>query len=142
MSAEPRRMDQLPRGEALELLGTVPFGRVAFMRRGQPAVRVVNHLVDGGAIIIRTSGWSDLASAASGGAVVAYEADHIDAERQAGWSVVVRGPAQEVSEDEAARWMERLSTWAPGPRDFVVRIDPVFVSGIRLVEAGGDPTGD
>lgn len=138
MNGGPRRLDPIPRAEALQLLGTVPFGRVAFTRRGQPAVRVVNHVVDGGAIIIRTSGWSDLASAASGGDVVAYEADQIDAQRQAGWSVVVRGPAQEVSGDDAVRWMERLSTWAPGPRDFVVRIDPVFVSGVRLAEANGD----
>lgn len=138
MSGEPRRLDQIPRAEALQLLGTVSFGRVAFTRRGQPAVRVVNHVVDGGAIIIRTSEWSDLASAASGGDVVAYEADQIDPQRQAGWSVVVRGPAQEVSGDDAARWMERLSTWAPGPRHFVVRIDPVFVSGIRLVGANAD----
>lgn len=138
MTAEPRRIDELPRVEALRLLGAVSFGRVAFSRRGQPAVRVVNHLVDGGVIVIRTSEWSDLASAASGGAVVAFEADQIDPERQTGWSVVVRGPAQEVSEDEAARWMERLSSWAPGPRDFVVRIDPVFVSGIRLLDASAD----
>lgn len=138
MSGGPRRIDQLERAEALRLLSTVTFGRVAFARRGQPAVRVVNHLVDDGTIIVRTSEWSDLASAASGGSVVAYEADEIDPQRQAGWSVVVRGPAQEVSGDDAVRWMERLSTWAPGPRDFVVRIDPVFVSGVRLAEANGD----
>jgi len=139
MSGEPRRIDQLPRAEALRLLGTVSFGRVVFMQRGQPAIRIVNHLVDGGNIIVRTSEWSELASAASGGPVLGYEVDEIDPERHVGWSVAVRGPAQEVSEpDHRDEYLERLSTWAPGRRDFVIRIDPAFVSGVRLVEATGD----
>lgn len=139
MSGDPRRIDQLPRAEALRLLGAVSFGRVVFMQRGQPAVRIVNHLVDGGNIIVRTSEWSELASVASEGPVVAYEADEVDPERHLGWSVSVRGPAQEVSDpDSAARYRALLPTWAPGRRDFVIRIDPAFVSGIRLVETDAD----
>ena len=135
MSGEARRIDQLPRAEALRLLGTVSFGRVVFIQRGQPAIRIVNHLLDGDNIIIRTSEWSDLASVASGGPVLAYQVDEVDPERHLGWSVAVRGPAQEVSApDDVARYLERLTTWAPGQRDFVIRIDPAFVSGIRLVE--------
>lgn len=143
VSADERRIDQLPRAEALQLLGTVSFGRVVFIQRGQPAIRIVNHVVEGGSVIIRTSEWSELASAGSGGTVVAYEVDEIDPELHVGWSVAVRGHAQEVlAPDDAARYLERLSTWAPGRRDFVIRIDPAFVSGIRLVDVSEDPTGD
>jgi nitroimidazol reductase NimA-like FMN-containing flavoprotein (pyridoxamine 5'-phosphate oxidase superfamily) len=136
MSVGARRIDQLPRAEALRLLSTVSFGRVVFLQRGQPAIRVVNHLLDDGNIIIRTSEWSDLGAAASEGPVVAYQVDDIDGEHHVGWSVSVRGPTQEVSDPQvAARYRERLATWAPGRRDFVIRIDPAIVGGVRLAEA-------
>ncbi len=133
-------MEELSRGESLRLLGSVPFGRLGFTIRGLQAIRPVNHLMDGDKVIIRTSAWSDLAEIASGsGATVAYEADQIDPERHLGWSVIVRGPARAVSDaDEAARYIERLSSWAPGRRDYVLYIEPVFVSGMRLVEASAD----
>jgi nitroimidazol reductase NimA-like FMN-containing flavoprotein (pyridoxamine 5'-phosphate oxidase superfamily) len=135
MSLEPRRMDDLSRGESLRLLATVSFGRVVYTHRSVPAVRPVNHLMDEETIIIRTSQWSELVSAVSEGAVVAYEADSIDLDRHVGWSVVVRGPARAVSDaDQAARYMERLTSWAAGERDFVIRIEPVFVNGMMLVE--------
>lgn len=131
-------MEELSREESLRLLGTVSFGRVGFAIRGLQAIRPVNHLMEGDRIVIRTSAWSDLAEIASGsGATVAYEADQIDAERRLGWSVIVRGPVRAVSDaDEAARYIERLSSWAPGRREYVLFIEPVFVSGVRLV--GGD----
>ncbi len=132
-------MDDLPRAESLRLLATVSLGRVVYTHRSLPAVRPVNHLMDGDAIIIRTSQWSELVSVVSEGAVVAYEADSIDLERHLGWSVIARGPARAVSDaDEAARYMERLSSWAPGERDFVIRIEPVFVNGMMLVEPEAD----
>ncbi|MFD8141548.1 pyridoxamine 5'-phosphate oxidase family protein [Streptomyces sp. NPDC059708] len=42
-----RRMRELDRAEALRLLATVSLGRVVFTHRALPAVRPVNHLVDG-----------------------------------------------------------------------------------------------
>lgn len=142
MQPDSRRIDQVPRAEALRLLGSVSFGRIAFLRRGQPTIRLVNHLLDGGSIIIRTDEWSDLALEAGAGPVVAYEADEVDPELHVGWSVAVRGHARVVTEPDAAnRYLDRLTTWAPGRRDFVVRIDPAFVTGIKLAETGGDPVG-
>jgi nitroimidazol reductase NimA-like FMN-containing flavoprotein (pyridoxamine 5'-phosphate oxidase superfamily) len=132
-------MDDLSRAESLRLLATVSFGRVVYTHRTLPAVRPVNHLMDGDAIIIRTSQWSELVSVVSEGAVVAYEADNIDLDRQLGWSVIVRGPARAVSDtDEVARYREHLSSWATGERDFVIRIEPVFVSGLMLVDPNPD----
>ncbi len=141
MSDEPRQMEELSRAESLRLLGTVAFGRVGFTIRGLQAIRPVNHLMDGERVIIRTREWSDLMAIASGqGATVAYEGDDIDTDRHVGWSVIVRGPVRVVSEaDEAARYMERLSSWAPGRRDNILFIQPEFVSGIRLVEPAADP---
>lgn len=129
----------------MRLLATVSFGRVVYTHRSLPAVRPVNHLMDGETIIIRTSQWSELVSVVSEGAVVAYEADNIDLERHLGWSVIVRGPARAVADaDEATRYMARLTSWAAGQRDFVIRIEPVFVNGMMLVESEEDlrPSGE
>lgn len=136
MSGEPREMEELSRAESLRLLGTVPFGRVGFTIRGLQAIRPVNHLMEGERVIIRTREWSDLVAVASGdGATVVYEADNLDTDLHLGWSVIVRGQLQAVSDAvEAARYRDRLSSWAPGPRDYVLFIEPEFVSGISLVE--------
>ena len=50
-----RRMDELPEPRAWNLLRTVRFGRLFFVHNALPAVRPVNHLVDGDAIIIRAT---------------------------------------------------------------------------------------
>src|SRR5690242_16473118 len=50
-----RELAELPKDESLRLLASVPFGRVVFTARALPAVRPVNHMIDGGRIIIRTS---------------------------------------------------------------------------------------
>lgn len=42
-----RSTEQLDRSEALRLLGTVPLGRVVFTHQALPAIRPVNHVVEG-----------------------------------------------------------------------------------------------
>lgn len=51
--APARRMEQLGRDEALRLLATVSLGRIVFTQYALPAVRPVNHLVEGESIIVR-----------------------------------------------------------------------------------------
>jgi uncharacterized protein len=83
----------LARAECLELLRTVTMGRIAFAERGLPAIQPVNFTVDGSNVIIRTSGGGKLAAAVTG-AMVAFEADEVDAATRTGWSVVVLGHAR------------------------------------------------
>ncbi|MGW2995764.1 pyridoxamine 5'-phosphate oxidase family protein [Streptomyces sp. NPDC001193] len=77
-----RRMRELDRAEALRLLSTVSLGRIVFTQHALPAVRPVNHLVEGEDIVVRIHGGGALASLAApaevSGVVVAYEADVID----------------------------------------------------------------
>jgi hypothetical protein len=125
---------ELPRAEALRLLGSVPFGRVVFTARAMPAVRPVNHLVDQGSIIIRTSLGSALSTSVDGtGTVVAYEADQIDPVTRQGWSVVVVGRAVPVT-DEPLRlhYRRALPPWADGQHDEVIAISTDVVTGYRL----------
>ncbi|MFD8413101.1 MULTISPECIES: pyridoxamine 5'-phosphate oxidase family protein [unclassified Streptomyces] len=142
-----RRMRPLDRGEALSLLGTVPLGRVVFTRHALPAVRPVNHLLDGEDIVLRVHDGGALAALAApcdgAGVVVAYETDDIDARTRLGWSVVVTGYARPVTDPaQAAAYEDRLRPWVLGPEPCrVVRIRPDLVTGFRLEHAAAPPPG-
>ncbi|MFE2548241.1 pyridoxamine 5'-phosphate oxidase family protein [Streptomyces sp. NPDC059355] len=132
-------MRQLDRDEALGLLGTVSLGRIVFTRHALPAVRPVNHLVEGESIVVRVHDGGALASllapSDTSGVVVAYEADAIDAETHLGWSVVVTGYATPVEDPEG--YASRLRPWVAQTMVRALRITPDLVTGFRL-EA--DPT--
>ena len=134
-----RELAELPKDEALRLLASVPFGRVVFTARALPAVRPVNHLVDGSRIIIRTSLGSALSTDVDGtGTVVAYEADEIDPVTRQGWSVVVVGRAVPVTDElHRLRYRELLQPWAAGQRDEVIAISTDMITGYRLVPPAG-----
>ncbi|ARP68615.1 pyridoxamine 5'-phosphate oxidase family protein [Streptomyces pluripotens] len=132
-----RRID-LDRAEALRLLGSVPLGRIVFTRQALPTVHPVNHVLDGGDIVIRTPEGVALTSQSGPaeriGVVVAYEADAIDPDTHLGWSVVVTGYARLVTDPgELARIRSLLRTWAPlQGMDHAVRIRPELVTGVLL----------
>jgi nitroimidazol reductase NimA-like FMN-containing flavoprotein (pyridoxamine 5'-phosphate oxidase superfamily) len=140
MSADSRRLHELDREASLALLGTVSFGRVVFTMRALPAIRPVSHLLDDGDVIIRTQHGAALVPAATGTAVVAYEADEIDPVHQVGWSVIVTGRTELVGDEaQAARYRERLRPWVAGQTDLIVRIRSEIVTGYALVAgAPGD----
>jgi hypothetical protein len=120
-------MQELARRECLELLASVPFGRVVFTLHALPAIRPVNHLVDhDGAVIIRSHlGAGITAAMPAGRVVVAYEADSIDADTRTGWTVVVTGTARLLADPAAAaRYEQILQPWVDQPMDSVIRIEP------------------
>jgi nitroimidazol reductase NimA-like FMN-containing flavoprotein (pyridoxamine 5'-phosphate oxidase superfamily) len=132
----PRQAIELTEGECLALLRSSSVGRVVFTRHAMPAIRPVNHLVDDRKIIIRTHLGAAIVSrtADAKGAVVCYEADDLDPVRHTGWSVIVTGLARLVNDPAAVeRYAARLEPWIEGEMDYVVSIDPRFISGIRLV---------
>ena len=127
--------------ESLALLGSVAYGRIVFTERALPAVRVVNHALVDGEIVIRTHADAALTRALPGGnaegVVVAYEADHIDAATHTGWSVVVTGfaralPLADLPEEQAARYLQSQPPWFQAHMSHLVVIHPELVSGRRL----------
>ncbi|MFF8600958.1 pyridoxamine 5'-phosphate oxidase family protein [Streptomyces sp. NPDC015232] len=134
----PRRMAQLGRAEALRLLGTVSLGRIVFTRHALPAIRPVNHLMDGDDVIVQLHDGATLASLVAPtddtGVVVAYEADVIDPDTHLGWSVVVTGYAHRVTDEgELTRFASRLRPWVHHPAmNAALRIRPDLVTGLRL----------
>ncbi|MET9903626.1 pyridoxamine 5'-phosphate oxidase family protein [Streptomyces sp. NPDC006446] len=126
---------ELDRQECLALLVTVPVGRIVYTRRALPAVLPVNFRLDrDGAVVVRTSASSELASAIDG-AVVAFEADEVDEVAHSGWSVVAMGLATLVTDAvEHARLLRTgPRSWAPAPQEVFVRIAQELVTGRELV---------
>ncbi|GAB3435273.1 pyridoxamine 5'-phosphate oxidase family protein [Flindersiella endophytica] len=128
-----RRARSLGTEEALQLLGSVPVGRVVFSHEAMPAIRPVNHLVDDGKVIIRTHEGAAIIPAMLRQAVVAYEAADIDSDHRTGWSVIVTGMARFVTDPKrVATYHQRLHPWIDRAMDHVIEISPGRVTGIRL----------
>ncbi|MFF5779258.1 pyridoxamine 5'-phosphate oxidase family protein [Streptomyces virginiae] len=132
-----RRTEDLAADEALELFGTVGLGRIVYTRSALPAVRPVNHLLDGGDIVVRVQDDSTLAALLStqdgSEVVVACEADAIDPHTHLGWSAVATGYAGAVTDPtELNRYARLLEPWAEGPVSGAVRIRPGVVTGFRI----------
>ncbi|MBP2328130.1 nitroimidazol reductase NimA-like FMN-containing flavoprotein (pyridoxamine 5'-phosphate oxidase superfamily) [Kibdelosporangium banguiense] len=126
-------LEVLDREQCLELLPTVRVGRLVFTENALPAVQPVNFRLYEGQIVIRVAGGAKL-RAASGNAVVAFQADELDPDLRAGWSVTVVGHAQLIFDtDELVElsgvW---LQPWVTGRRDHFIRIQTEKVTGRRL----------
>jgi uncharacterized protein len=126
-------LEVLDRTECFQLLATSRIGRVAVNVGALPTVLPVNFALDGEAVVFRTGPGRKLDAAVSG-AVVAFEVDEVDAWYHEGWSVVVQGIAQRITDPDDLERLRRLPLrpWAPGPKDDYVRIAPTIVSGRRL----------
>ncbi len=129
------RVEVLTTAECHDLLAEHHFGRLAFVEQVGilPLIVPVNYLLDEDKIVFRTDRGSKLAAAIHR-APVAFEIDGVDLERQVGWSVVVRGHAEEVV-DEAKCGQLRLTplrAWTPRAKERFVRIMPNKVIGRRI----------
>jgi nitroimidazol reductase NimA-like FMN-containing flavoprotein (pyridoxamine 5'-phosphate oxidase superfamily) len=144
MYSDGAALRQLTSDDCLRLLATVPFGRIIYTRQALPAVELVNFALEGGDIIIRTDRSGKLA-AATRGAIVAFEADVVDADQRSGWSVTAIGPARAVADAADIARLQRigLDSWAPGVREHFIRITPQLLNGRwlgashRAYEVGG-----
>lgn len=139
----PREVIQIDDREAMRLLASVDHGRVVFNDRALPAIRLVNHLVDDGRIIVRTRLAAKVStvvrSGADAGVVVAYEVDCLDPERRAGWTVSVTGWATTITDPhQLARYEQLLHPWVNMTMDTMIAIEPEFITGIRIVDDAGE----
>ncbi|MFA1541999.1 pyridoxamine 5'-phosphate oxidase family protein [Actinomadura monticuli] len=133
MQLDQSGLEVLDEDECRALLSRAEIGRIVFTHHALPAVQPVNFAVDGGDIVIRTSRASRLAKAAAD-TIVAFEIDEFDTVAKTGWSVVAVGPARHVADpgDAAALAALPLQSWAPGERDYFIRIRPELITGRRI----------
>jgi uncharacterized protein len=116
--------------ECIRRLAAHYVGRVGFAETGHPMVLPVNYVLDGRDIIFRSSDGSKL-DAARHAQMVAFEIDGSEFIYREGWSVVVVGRLQEVTDPvEVARLAGlRLEPWVPGGNARWLRIHAQEISG-------------
>lgn len=127
-------LELLSEDDAWALLASGEIGRVGITIGALPAIFPVNYRVIDGAIVFRSVPGSKL-SAAAEGAVVAFEVDDYQLADRLGWSVLVVGRS-EVSHDLDVVFKALdtgLEPLAGGRRCALVRIEPTFISGRRIV---------
>ena len=125
------KMGVLDDAACVELLESTPIGRIGFATEGELLVLPVNFRWYEHSVVFRTLEGHKLAAAAEQ-QHVCFEIDHWDADKRAGWSVVVQGVAHEVTHwaEEARLDDLGLIPWARAEwRPIWVRIEPTMISG-------------
>ena len=100
-------------------------GRIGFVDQGEMVILPVNIAIDGHSIVFRTGHGAKLSTAVMG-SPVCVEVDDWDDFEHTGWSVLARGVAEEVLDDEQIAHLETLPVrpWAnPDVRPRWVRVD-------------------
>jgi len=117
--------------ECWALLRKHSLGRLAIVVEGRPAIFPVNYAAGEGAVVFRTQPGAKLSHGP--GTTAAFEIDGYDHGTGVGWSVVVSGPLEEITErtDERSLSLRRLpvETAAPGARLHWLAIEAERVSG-------------
>lgn len=128
-------MEILPLVDCLDRLRSTRIGRLAFFSDGYPMILPVNHSMDGDSVVFRTSMGSKLAAAESE-MPVAFEVDGFDADRRAGWSVLVRGDARTVDQPGELHRLDAMGVWPFADaveRNHWVRIVTTEITGRKIV---------
>lgn len=135
MSSEPTTgIRKLTTDECWQRLADHPakIGRLG-TGGSSPDILPVNYALDGHSVVFRTSEGRKL-SAVAGGERVVFEVDHVDPRWERGWSVVLRGFAEHVTDPEEVERLGELplATWDPSPKSHYVRIRTHLVSGREI----------
>lgn len=117
-----------------ELLASRDLGRIAFAVGEDTEIFPVNYSIDGTIVVFRTGAGTKLTQSTL--SRVAFEVDDWDAGNKVGWSVVLKGVAQEVTAgtdpfSTGLRTRPVVSV-APGEHDYWVAIYPASISGRRF----------
>jgi len=128
------RLAELTAYECWGLLDSEEIARVAWNGREGVAVVPVNYTVADGALWFRTGPHSALGREC-GGQRLAVEVDRIDPATRSGWSVVVSGVGELVDAANVSEMLTDLRVWPAGTRPHLIRVEPVEVTGRKLLPA-------
>jgi uncharacterized protein len=120
--------------ECFVLLKSRDLGRIAFSIEGQPEVFPINYGMEGQIVVFRTAAGTKLDHVPT--ARLAFEVDDWDPELGVGWSVVIKGLAEDVTQN-LGRTAEHIREApvhpvAPGERWHWLAIRSSEVSGRRF----------
>ena len=127
----------LSQSTCLDLLRDGVIGRVAMCTPDGPQIFPVNYVLFEDSVVFRTAAYSVLGTHAWQSRL-AFEIDHMDYDRQVGWSVLATGPGSRVEcgptlDAIVKQWNPR--PWAAGTRPLYVRLRWDSLSGRRVGDA-------
>ena len=130
---------ELPLAECEKLLAEHKAGRIGLNTPSGPQILPVTYAYYAKTIVFRTSPYGVLSSLGRH-TRVAFEIDHIDEQRESGWSVLVLGSAERVTREYTltSLWQDGPVPWAEGTRNLFIMITPETITG-RIV---GPPAAD
>jgi nitroimidazol reductase NimA-like FMN-containing flavoprotein (pyridoxamine 5'-phosphate oxidase superfamily) len=132
-------LEHLDEAECLRLISPGGIGRIAYMGRYGLTVLPVNYKLHDGTIMFRTSQDSPTGEDLQTGIAhaeysVAFEIDEIDPVNREGWSVLIHGPAHQMTTDAERAAVEDSGVvpWPGGEKEHAIRITPNRITGRRL----------
>ena len=133
-------LEVLTEEECWQHLNSQHIGRLVVSIANQPDIFPVNYVVHDQSVIFMTAEGTKLAGAVLG-LTVAFEIDAADPLFHTGWSVILRGRAEDVEKLDELMEMEALplQPWARGPKRHYVRVTGT-VTGRRIVVPGAAGT--
>jgi nitroimidazol reductase NimA-like FMN-containing flavoprotein (pyridoxamine 5'-phosphate oxidase superfamily) len=137
-------LTELGRDECLRLLGATTVGRVVVVRPAEdmPVIRPVNYVFDDASqsVVFRCIPGTKFASLMRASRAW-FEIDDIDTARRTGWSVIIAGVTEVVTQPAELRRLETIGvdSWIAGQDAEWVKIRARVVSG-RRVRATVGPT--
>lgn len=129
-------LEILERSACLDLLGTAPLGRLAYLSGAVPKVIPVNFQLEDGRLRFRLGTGGALA-AIEAGRFVTFEADEIDPDTGSGWSVCVLGIATEICERPDVEPGPPVRSWLRGTRGRTLGLPTDQIEGRRLRPTAG-----
>jgi hypothetical protein len=128
-------LEELSYQECMYLLGTAQVGRLAVVVGHYPQVFPVNYRLDGSTVVFRTHIGTKLLAAHHQN--VGFEVDYLDPVARSGWSVLIQGMAEDVTDREADPVTDRtraagVEPWTGGDNPRLVRIIPAKTTGRRI----------
>jgi hypothetical protein len=137
LNADAQRLEMLDHDECVSLLRHGGYlGRVAVLADdGRPVILPVNYTIDEEAVVFCTAAGTKL-DAILGGADLAFEVDANRPLHHSGWSVLVRGVAEIVTDRAAVARLQAgpLRPWVKGAMTNWIRLPLDEISGRRLPE--------
>ena len=128
-------LEELSLEECAMLLAGASLGRLGVVVDGVPEIFPVNHTLDPvtGCIVFPTNRRTKF-RAALHWPTVAFEVDGLAADGRSGWSVMVVGHAEEVTElgEQVRAAASRFVLWGTGPQTVWLRIVPEKMTGRRI----------
>lgn len=127
-------IEALDEQECQELLKSRDLGRIAFADDAGPEIFPINYAADGSTVVFRTAEGTRLQDALKHR--VAFEVDDWDSSTGVGWSVVVKGVAEEIKTGvdrfAVALRSHRVVPLAPGAREYWMAVYPSEITGRRF----------